>query len=195
MIESGLFEYISLVSALLLFVSLYFNFKLFKKLKMNHQNSRSLIKNAYFNDVTELPNLANIELVISEQMERARRHNKKFIITAMRVDNYFKVKAESESMAHSMMHEAANRLLNLIREEDIVGHIEEDMFLIVFNEYLEDANYTKIVDRISKLFIGEPHLNDNLSLDYHFSLGCAEYPEDGTTVESLISRAKSKALK
>jgi len=195
MVGSEWFEYVSLVCALLLFVSLYFNFKCLKKLDVSHKSSRSLIKTAYFNPVTELPNLANIEMVIGEQIDRSRRHNKKFIITAMRVDNYYKVKEESKGMADAFMHEAANRLLALIRDEDIVGHIEEDMFLIVFNEYLEDGNYGKIVRRIESVFVGEPHLHLDVHVDFHVSLGCSEYPDHGVTVESLIAHAKSAALK
>jgi len=163
--------------------------------KYTLENSQSLIKSAYFNSVTELPNLSNIELVISEQIDRARRHNKKFILTAMKVNNYADIKSESKEKADTYMHEAANRLLTLVRDEDIVGHIEEDVFLIVFNEYLEDGNYSKITERIESVFIGDPHLHTDGNIDFQVTLGCSEYPDHGVNVHSLIEHAKSAALK
>jgi hypothetical protein len=81
MMEGDFYQYIIAVLGLLVLVSLYFNFRFFQTIKRHNENDNALIRSAYFNPVTDLPNRANIELVISEQIDRALRHNQAFLIS------------------------------------------------------------------------------------------------------------------
>jgi len=60
--------------------------------------------------VTSLPNKENIKIVISEQIQRALRHD---------------VYLHSEVLAHECIREASDRLLYSTRDEDIIGQISE----------------------------------------------------------------------
>ncbi len=73
--------YIISVLVVLLFTSLYFNFHQSRTIKRYDENKSILIKKAYYNPVTELPNRSNIDIVISEQISRAHRHKKIFFIS------------------------------------------------------------------------------------------------------------------
>jgi len=195
MVEGEWFQYITALLALLLLVSLYFNFKLLRTIKRHNQNDNALIKNAYFDPVTELPNRANIELVVDEQIDRALRHNQTFLVTIVKIINYHDVKIRSKELADEFMLEASNRLLSSIRDEDIAGHISDDGFIIVYNEYLDEVNYDIIVNRIKASFAEEPHMNTKYHIEYNISIGHTKYPNDGTDATLLIDRAIHNALK
>jgi len=195
MVEGEWFQYITALLALLLLVSLYFNFKLLRTIKRHNQNDNALIKNAYFDPVTELPNRANIELVVGEQIDRALRHNQTFLVTIVKIINYHDVKIRSKELADEFMLEASNRLLSSIRDEDIAGHISDDGFIIVYNEYLDEVNYDIIVNRIKASFAEEPHMNTKYHIEYNISIGHTKYPNDGTDATLLIDRAIHNALK
>ena len=195
MIEGEWFQYITALLGLLLLVSLYFNIKYARILKEHKKNENVLIKNAYFNPVTELPNRANIELVISEQIDRALRHNQTFLLTVIKVLNYHDVKIRSKELADEFMLEASNRLLSAIRNEDLAGHITDDGFIIVFNEYLDEENYDLIINRIKEAFADKPHINTKYHIEYDIHIGHTKYPNDGTDAALLIDRAIHNALK
>jgi diguanylate cyclase (GGDEF)-like protein len=195
MIEGDWSQYLAITLALLLLVSIYFNFKFARIIKKHHENNNVLIKNAYFNPVTELPNRMNIELVIGEQIDRALRHNQDFLLTVIKITNYHDVKIRSKELADEFMLEASNRVLNSVRDEDIVAQISDDTFLILFNEYLHEENYGLIVNRITKAFKKESQINTKYYLEFNIAIGHTKYPNDGTDAAILIDRAKHNALK
>ena len=195
MFESELFPYITTLLALLLLVSLYFNFRMYWTIKKQKENDNILIKNAYFNPVTELPNRTNIELLLGEQIDRALRHKQKFLVSALKVINYYDVQIRSQELADEFMLEASNRLLSSVRDEDIVGHISDDGFVIVFNEYLDEENYNIIVERIKKVFEKAPNIKTKYELEFKIQIGHTKYPNDGTDAVLLIDRAIHNALK
>jgi len=193
--DAQLALYVVIALVLLLLVSLIVNIKLYITLKKRKESDDLLIRSAYFNPVTDLPNRPNIELVINEQIDRALRHNQSFLLTVIKVINYHDVKAKSEELADEFMLEASDRLLSSIRDEDIVGHITDDGFVIVFNEYLDEENYDIIIERIKKAFKEHPHIHTKYHLVYNISFGHTKYPNDGTDAKLLIDRATSNALK
>jgi len=180
---------------LLSFSLLYVVFKLRKRLQEYNANKNVLIRNAYFNPLTDLPNRLNIELVIGEQIDRCLRHNNSFLIAVVKILNYYDVKAHSEELADEFMIEASNRVLQSIRDEDILGHITDDGFAIVFNEYLEEENFHIILGRLKEAFIEPPTLDTKYSLVYEISVGISKFPDHGTDTNLLLDKATKEALK
>ena len=170
MFEYGWVQYLIWGLGVLFLVSLYYNFKFLNTINRLNKNSASLIKSAYFNEVTELPNRENIDLVLSDQIDRAMRHNKSFLVTIVKIINYHEVKIRSKDLSDAYMLETSNRLLETVRDEDIVGHITEDGFIIVFNEYLEDNNVDIVLNRIRAAFKEKPHMNTKYNIEYKISL-------------------------
>jgi len=195
MFEGELFLYITALLALLLLISLFFNFRMSRVIKRQRESENVLIKSAYFNPVTELPNRVNIELVLGDQMDRALRHHQNFLVTVVKVTNYHDVKIRSKELVDEFMLEASNRLISSVRDEDIVGHITDDGFVIVFNEYLDEENYDIIVKRIKEAFVEAPHINTKYHIEFNIQIGHTKYPHDGTDPALLIDRAIHNALK
>ena len=167
-----------LVAALSLFLMmLVYNIKLSRKLKERAEGDAVLIKNAYFHRLTQLPNRKNIEIIINEQIERAKRHDKTFLLAAIEVLDYKEEKIVGLSRI----------ITQTLRDEDIVAHIEDNLFLIVFNEYLEEKNFTILLHRLQR--------NIQASKEFHIAIGKAQYPEDAQDVNSLIYEVKNHLKK
>jgi len=180
---------------LLTLALIYVVLRLKKRLREYNENKNVLIRNAYFNPVTDLPNRLNIELVIGEQIDRCLRHNNSFLIAVVKVLNYYDVKAHSEDLADEFMIEASNRVLQSIRDEDILGHITDDGFAIVFNEYLEEENFHIILERLQEAFVEAPLLDTKYNLSYEISVGVSKFPDHGTDTNLLLDKATKEALK
>ena len=188
------YQYYMLITFFLLLISVFFNFKYRREIKKYAENENILIKNAYYHSLTSLPNKENIKIVISEQIERARRHEKSFLIMSLKIKNYYEVKLHSKVLADEFVLEASKRLLQSTRNEDILGHISDDTFLIVFNEYLEEDNYNIVLERIEKVFKKLPELNTKYEIKYKIAIGTCKYPDEANSVATLMEKARKKAL-
>jgi diguanylate cyclase (GGDEF)-like protein len=193
MAEFNGLHYSLVVLIVLLLISIYFNIKQRRVTRQREGNDLILIKKAYFDPVTELPNRNNVDIIISEQITRASRHKKSFIVAAVKLLNYHEVNLRSKSRAEELVIESSDRLLSSIRNEDMLSRISDNGFVIVFNEYLEEENSNIIFDRINTLF-QEKFEHDKGSLDIEISIGKSIYPDDAAESKDLINDAIRKAL-
>ena len=189
-----LYQYCIFLVVALLLVSLFFNLKYRQNIQKRQENENILIKNAYYHPVTSLPNKENIKIVISEQIDRALRHDKSFLIMLIKIKNYHEVKLHSKVLAKEFMLEASNRLLQSTRDEDIIGQISDDTFIVVFNEYLEEENYSIVLKRVEESFTEAPELNTKYNIDFKISIGICKYPDEASDGESLIEKARNEAI-
>ena len=189
-----LYQYYMFLVTVFLGVSLFFNVKQRRTIKKHQENDNVLIQNAYYHPVTSLPNKENIKIVISEQIDRVLRHDKSFLIISIRIKNYHEVKLHSEVLANEFIIEAGDRLLQNTRDEDIVGHISDNTFVVVFNEYLEDENYNILLKRIEECFNEPPQLNTKYNIEFKISIGTCKYPDEATDAVSLLEKARNAAI-
>ncbi len=180
--------YIALVIVLLLTFYIVF-------LKVRMAEAKRLqnkyIHDAYFHPVTNLPNKTNIELIFDEQIDRTLRHNQSFTVLAIKLNNYQELKETSEETANKYLYEASNLIIATTRDEDLAAHIEDDVFIILFNEYLEGKNFHVVLERLQKNF---SEVQENgVGVAYNVSMGISVYPNDGTDSEVLIQKAISEA--
>lgn len=185
--------YIILIVAFLT-ISVFFNLKYRQEIKKRQENENILIKNAYYHPVTSLPNKENIKIVISEQIDRVLRHDKSFLVMLIKIKNYHEVQLHSQVLAKEFILEASNRLLQSTRDEDIIGQISDDSFMIVFNEYLQEENYNIVLKRVEESFVESPELDTKYDIDYKISIGTCKYPDEAMDVDSLIEKARNGAI-
>lgn len=194
MLELVYMEYLVIVLVFALLVSVYINFKLSLKLRADNSKTLTLIKKAYYNPVTSLPNLTNVQLVIDEHISKSARHKKPFLLVVLKIINYYDVQAHSEEYADLMMIEAGKKLKATLRTEDIIAHTTENGFVILFNEYLEKKNHDILFTRLREAFKGKVVINDRTSYEFKISIGTAEFSENLATSEQLIKEATRQAL-
>ena len=144
-------------------------------IKNLRKNSEIVIKNAYFNPITSLPNKHNFDILIKDQINRAIRHQKTFLFVYIKLRYYENDKE---------IINAANKLSQCIRNEDSIAQIDTDEFVILFNEYLEKENYDVVLQRITTSFP-----------KYSIKIGTSNFPSNGEDKKYLLKSAKEDAKK
>ncbi len=177
--------YIYLLIALLMIGAYLYRLKRNEFIKFK-KDEADLINEAYFDKLTKLPNKHNIDITINDQIIRCGRHQKSFFTAIIKIDNLNEVVQSASKEA--VVVDAGDRLFESIRNEDVVGHISEDSFTVVFNEYLEDNNLDIILQRINNAFKKE-FIVDNKSQKIKISIGVAKFPQDATSKKELIKFA------
>lgn len=188
-----LVEYFLFVSVVLLGLSIYLNIKQKRLLNQRKNSEAALIKEAYFDPVTDLPNRKNIELVLNEQIARSARHGKSFSIVSINIGNYRDIKINYKDKANDILVQIGDRLLESTRDEDILSHIEEDEFILVLNEYVEDDNLDILFRRINNA-LEEGIVDEHGTLKMEAEIGKSKYPDDASDARGLIYKAKNQIL-
>jgi diguanylate cyclase (GGDEF)-like protein len=179
----------------MLLVSVYYNLKQRTIIKKRDGGELTLIKKAYYNPVTELPNLANVKMMIEEQMNRTTRHERSFLLAVVKIKNYHEVSLHSQELAQKFIIEAADRIVDSLRSEDIVAHTTENGFVILFNEYLEEDYYHVLIERLNNAFSSRVQINSTTSFAYDISIGTVESSGEYLTSDSLLNEATRQALR
>jgi len=192
---NGLSYYLYVLIGFLL-ISVYFNLKQRYTLKSYKENESSLIKEAYFDSLTALPNRMNVDMVLKEQIHRCSRHKQSFMVSIIRISKYHDTHLRSEELADLLILESTKRLIDSVRNEDVVGRISENNFIIIFNEYLEKENLKLVLERIYNNFKDEFKINNKIVMDrIVVSIGVSKYPDNAVTEDNLINYATHEALK
>ena len=190
----GLQYYLFVLVALLL-GSLLYILKQKIAMKKHADTETALVKEAYFHPISELPNRKNIDIMITEQIHRVHRRAQSFLIVVIRVKNYNDVNARSKNEGDEFISEAGTRIVDSVRDEDMVAHISNNTFAILFNEYLEEDNYEILFKRLKNVFKDEFQVTEKKYLMYDIGFGYSQYPDNGTDGDTLIIDATNKALK
>ena len=153
--------------------SLYMYVSQRDKLKNPDTVESDLIKKAYFDPLTALPNSQSINIILDDQISRCERHEKSFFTAIIKINNPM----------DEVIVESGLRLFNSIRKEDTVGHISKGVFIIIFNEYLDESNLKIILDRVLKDFEKNFSSKANKSFKISIDMNINTYPNKSTTKE------------
>ncbi len=150
---------------------------------------QEITKLAYHDALTGLPNrmLFNEQFTLAEA--RARRNKQRLGIMLLDLDHFKEI---NDTLGHDigdqLLQVVGQRLINLVREEDVVARMGGDEFMILLQE-VEHANDVlmtsqKIVESLRDSFV-----LDGQELHITTSLGAAVYPEDGEDINTLLKNA------
>jgi len=188
-------QYYLFALVVLLLGSVFYNLKQRFAMKKREDSEMALVKEAYFNPITELPNRQNIDIVIDEQIHRVHRRAQSFLIAVVRIKNYNEVNLRSKKQGDEFITEAGSRLVDVVRDEDLVAHVSESSFVLLFNEYLTADNYDIVFDRVRDIFKETYQVDDKRILKYEIGIGQAIYPNNGTDGATLITEATHESLR
>jgi diguanylate cyclase (GGDEF)-like protein/PAS domain S-box-containing protein len=150
-----------------------------------------LLQMAHHDSLTGLPNRNLLFDRLEHTLQDAKRHNRIFALLYLDLDNFKEI---NDSMGHDVgdmvLKEVSNRLLKLLRSDDTIARMGGDEFLIILNalQMAEDAQIlaAKVVEGLA-----EPFAFGRLEHRLGVSAGISIFPQDGTSIETLIKKSDS----
>ncbi|MBB1649394.1 MULTISPECIES: bifunctional diguanylate cyclase/phosphodiesterase [Delftia] len=143
---------------------------------------------AYSDALTGLPNRLNLTERVDAAIEAARAGGTVFSILFIDLDRF---KIINDSLGHQfgdrVLKLVAQRLSDCMRPVDILCRLGGDEFVL----YLQGCN-AELAASVARRILQEmerPFLLDGLGFSVQCSIGVAQYPADGLTLDELIRQA------
>jgi diguanylate cyclase (GGDEF)-like protein len=129
------------------------------------------------------------QLLLDQEFKRSRRHNKKFSLIMMDIDNF---KSFNDTYGHQLgdkvLKEVAAMARKMSRSEDVAARYGGEEFVMILPE--TDARQAMIIAERIRTSVAEieiPHGNEKLHVT--ISLGVSTFPEHSEEKVGLISAA------
>ncbi len=144
---------------------------------------------AYHDPLTDLPNRANLEEKLEQELKLAHRYNHTVGLLFLDLDRF---KSINDTLGHStgdkLLIQVAREIESAIYETDMAARLGGDEFVCILRE-LPNADAAaitarKIIDKIARPFQIAQH-----KLYVSPSIGISVYPQDGGTVTELMQHA------
>jgi diguanylate cyclase (GGDEF)-like protein len=152
------------------------------------QREEAILRLAYQDSLTELPNRSKFNELLRVAIENARRRDKPLSILVMDLDRF---KYVNDTLGHGVgdhvLCEVARRLMQLLGTEDCVARLGGDEFALL----LPVSDEAQIID-ISRRIVAsleQPILYEEQPLDVGASIGIAYFPAHGADAMTLVRNA------
>lgn len=152
---------------------------------------RQLEHLAFHDSLTGLGNRYLLDQRMALEMQKAEQHGQRFAIVFIDLDGF---KAINDSMGHHigdrLIQEAAHRIQMQIRRDDVAIRLGGDEFVVLLSNlaHLDDGFH--VAEKILQAMTYPIRIDDH-QLRISASLGIARYPEDGMSMNELLSAADS----
>ncbi|MBI5927354.1 MAG: EAL domain-containing protein [Aquabacterium sp.] len=154
------------------------------------QTEERLAKMAHFDPLTELPNRVMIHQRLAHAVNLAQRHHTLVGVIFIDLDNF---KTVNDGLGHaagdSLLKQVAQRLRQRVRQEDTLGRLGGDEFILVL-EHLRHPQQaahvaTAILDTLNQPFT----LDGGQQVYVRASIGISLFPADGQDAPELVRNA------
>lgn len=139
--------------------------------------------------LTGLPNRTLLLDRITHALEQAERNQYHVGVLFMDLDRF---KVVNDTLGHEIGDEllimVADRLKRCVRQEDTVGRLGGDEFLIVLSKMSHSQDAVLVAQKTVAL-ISEPYMVHDYELHVTISIGISVYPTDGTDAGALMKNA------
>ncbi|QDE30523.1 EAL domain-containing protein [Shewanella polaris] len=154
------------------------------------QQEEKILQQAHYDSLTGLPNrLLSLDR-LSQMLKDAHRVKNKIAVLFLDLDDFKKV---NDTMGHSvgddLLIQAATRLKSTIRDNDVVGRLGGDEFIIMLNIH-EPEEAEIIANKLLKQFY-TPFILKSREVVSTISIGIALYPFDSEDPKELLRQADS----
>jgi diguanylate cyclase (GGDEF)-like protein/PAS domain S-box-containing protein len=149
---------------------------------------------AYHDALTNLPNRVHLVERLEHEIRRAARHNYHGALLFIDLDQF---KTINDSLGHPVgdivLKEVANRLVEAVREEDLVARLSGDEFVVVLTVLDQDISSAALkageIGEKIRQSLSAPYSHDEMELRVTCSVGVVVYPDRDSTVHELLRYA------
>jgi len=144
---------------------------------------------AYHDALTGLPNRRLFEDRVTEAFKHARRNDSKLALLFIDLDRFKEV---NDTLGHRigdlLLVEASQRIRSCVRETDTVARLSGDEFIVALTNVESADAVGRIVQHLLDT-LAAPFILSGQSAHVTASVGMALYPDDGLSVDALMSGA------
>lgn len=153
------------------------------------KSSEKIAYLARYDTLTQLPNRLQLTEALGEALRYAVQWRTRCALLMVDLDRF---KSVNDSLGHmtgdKLLSQVSARLQSLMGENQMVGRLGGDEFAIV----IRDANTPGVIGDLARRVIhrlSEPYQVDHHTLYVGASVGSAEGPRDGSSVEEMMRNA------
>ncbi|MBB4266799.1 putative bifunctional diguanylate cyclase/phosphodiesterase [Roseospira visakhapatnamensis] len=148
-----------------------------------------VVRLAYFDTLTGLPNRRLLEDRADQLLRIAHRSDQKVALLFLDLDGFKAVNdAKGHGAGDSLLQAVARGLKQMVRESDTVGRLGGDEFVVVMHNPAGRAQVEDLADRVLERF-RQPFQTSVGKVFVGVSIGIALYPDDGTDLHGLLGKA------
>ena len=144
---------------------------------------------AHHDPLTKLPNRLLLTASLEQSIKRAKREKKKVAVIFLDLDKFKEI---NDTFGHSYGDEVlitvTKRLKLIMREQDTIGRIGGDEFIVLVEDIEEISDLESILNKILGVFKEEIIIHNN-NFKISASIGVSVFPNDGRNMENLIKNA------
>lgn len=144
---------------------------------------------AFYDSLTGLRNRRSFHDLLDLTIETADKNGEQLALLYMDLDKFKEV---NDTLGHEMgddlLKQFANRLINNVRGNSVIGRIGGDEFLILLKDIKSSQNVKKIAQRLYKA-LQQPYQIKRNYIKTTASIGISIYPKDGKDRETLKDHA------
>ncbi|HWJ36647.1 MAG TPA: EAL domain-containing protein [Steroidobacteraceae bacterium] len=151
--------------------------------------NRQLHHLATHDTLTGLPNRVLLDDRLAQAIAQADRDKRSFAIMVCDLDRFKRI---NDSLGHragdELLQEIARRLSGVVRPADTVARIGSDEFVLIGSSVIDSDDALQLATRCIAALEAPVRIG---GIDVHTSpsIGIAQYPEDGTSIEVLLAHA------
>jgi diguanylate cyclase (GGDEF)-like protein len=148
-----------------------------------------LVHRSEFDLLTDIHNRFSLEKRLDTLITGARRQDEIFGLIYIDLDEFKQVNdRHGHGVGDLYLQEAALRMKNQLRPEDMLARLGGDEFAAVVSAVRSRTDVKEITRRLEACF-DEVFVLDGCRIPGSASVGIAVYPQDGTTRDALLSTA------
>ena len=153
-----------------------------------------LVELAALDGLTGTLNRSAFEPVMQRELQRARRHGRRFAIGYLDIDELQHINdRDGHARGDEAIRAVAQRLASALRKSDVVARHAGDEFVVLMPE-ASAADAVKRLDAIRALLAAHPLATGGTELPLRITAGVACYPDDATETLTLLDIADSRLL-
>ncbi|MEW6165382.1 MAG: EAL domain-containing protein [Pseudomonadota bacterium] len=144
---------------------------------------------AHYDPLTSLPNQMLVRARLDQALAHADRSGERVALIYIDLDNF---KTINDSLGHpvgdALLKTIAARLLDCVRDTDMVSRKGGDEFLVVLTEVDDPDDIGSVADKLLER-LAAPAVIDGHELATTASVGIAIYPDDSEDFDTLLKKA------
>ncbi|PLX96204.1 MAG: hypothetical protein C0620_03045 [Desulfuromonas sp.] len=162
---------------------------IFRDISQRREHDEQILKMAYHDMLTNLPNRFLLNDRLNQAISQARRYHQKTALVYVDLDNLKHINDHhGHAIGDILLQKSARRMQDCLRENDTVSRIGGDEFLLILTGIKDRNDIPKIVDKV-RIALAAPYIINSLRINSSASMGTAVYPLDGVDPEALLNQA------